>query len=78
MSKRKMGGVVKSCYQNKCIVSVEKVSAHPKYKKMVRNFVNFAAAMGDNVVSVGEKVEIQECPPVSKSMKWVVVRKVTI
>jgi small subunit ribosomal protein S17 len=78
MPKKKINGVVISCYQNKCVVEAERIDSHPKYRKRVRSSNSFSAHLGDLNVVVGEKVEIEESIPLSKTIKWKVVRKVLL
>ncbi len=76
MSKRKMVGIVQKIYQNRSLVSVEKIFSHPKYKKKVKIFSKYAACSAGLDVLIGDVVEIQESVPISKTIKWIITRKV--
>ena len=74
MPKRMLQGVVVSDRNDQSIVvQVERRLMHPLYKKVVRRSKNFHAHDPKNQYKVGDLVKIQECPPVSKLKRWVVL-----
>jgi small subunit ribosomal protein S17 len=76
--KRKLTGEVVSAKMTKAIVvEVHSVKVHPKYHKRYRVTKRYPAAVDEGTYAVGDKVEIQECAPRSKTINWVVVRKIS-
>jgi small subunit ribosomal protein S17 len=75
MPKRRMTGTVSSNKMNKTIVvRVESTKVHPKYLKRYKVFKKFPAR-AEGEFAVGDKVEIEETKPISKTVHWIVVRK---
>jgi small subunit ribosomal protein S17 len=74
MPKRILQGVVVSDKNPKTVVvQVERRFTHPVLKKTVRLTKKYHAHdEGDNVKQ-GDKVRIEECAPISKKKKWVVL-----
>ena len=74
MPKRTLQGVVVSDKQAKTVVvRVERRFTHPTMKKTVRRSKKYHAHDETNEFKVGEMVWIEECPPVSKQKRWVVL-----
>ena len=74
MPKRILKGVVVSDKADKTVVvRVERRLMHPLYKKFITRSKRFAAHDAENRCRVGDKVRIEECPPVSKSKAYTVV-----
>lgn len=74
MPRRIMQGEVVSDKGDKTvIVKVETRVRHPLYKKFIRRSKKFAAHDETNQFKVGEKVDIQECRPLSKTKTWTVI-----
>ncbi len=57
------------------VVRVERRFAHPVYKKTVRRFRKFHAHDAENRCRLGERVTIQETPPLSKMKHWTVLQE---
>ncbi len=75
MPRRVMQGVVTSKSGDKTVVvNVERLMKHPLYKKTIRRSKRYHAHDEGNAVSVGDKVRIIECAPVSRLKRWAVVR----
>lgn len=73
-NKRILKGVVVSDKMDKTIVvSVERMKQHPAYKKRYRTFRKYKAHNPENKYKTGDKVTIQECKPISKEKKWIVL-----
>lgn len=67
------GKVVSTKMEKTIVVSVERVTMHPVYKKVVRKQTKFKAR--DEVgVNEGDIVEIEESKPYSKSVFWKVTK----
>jgi small subunit ribosomal protein S17 len=74
MPKRILQGVVVSDKNDKTIVvQVERRFTHPVLRKTVRQTKKYHAHDESNRCKEGEIVRIEECPPVSKKKKWVVL-----
>ena len=74
MPRRLLQGVVVSDKPEKSVVvKVERRFTHPLLKKTVRRSKKYMAHDENNSHREGEMVQIQECAPISKSKRWVVV-----
>ncbi|NJM33333.1 MAG: 30S ribosomal protein S17 [Rhodomicrobium sp.] len=74
MPKRILQGVVVSDKNDKTIVvQVERRFTHPVLKKTVRLTKKYHAHDEANACKIGDVVRIEECPPISKKKKWVVL-----
>ena len=74
MPKRVLYGIVVSDKNDKTVVvRVERRFTHPLLKKTVRRTKNYAAHDEKNEFTVGEKVRIEECAPISKRKTWAVL-----
>lgn len=74
MPKRVLQGVVVSDKMDKTIVvQVERRVTHPIYKKVIRLSKKYAAHDETNACKIGDTVRIQECRPISKHKRWVVL-----
>jgi small subunit ribosomal protein S17 len=71
-----IGTVASAKMTNTVIVKIGHVKVHPKYHKRYRTSKKYAADTAGIAYAVGDKVEIQECRPISKTKNWKVVRKV--
>ncbi len=74
MPKRVLQGVVVSDKNDKTVVvQVERRLTHPVLKKTVRLTKKYHAHDEENTFKEGDVVRIQECPPISKNKRWVVL-----
>ena len=70
-------GVVESDSRDKTRkVAVQYTVKHPKYGKYIRRKTVLQAHDEANASKVGDRVEIAECRPISKTKSWVVLRVV--
>jgi len=75
MPKKKLTGIVTSTKMEKTVVvSLDVVRMHPVYKKSVKKTKKFKAR-DDLGVVLGDKVVIEEIPPLSKTVTWKVIEK---
>lgn len=73
-TKRTLKGVVVSDKMDKTIVvSVERIKQHPLYRRRYKVQKRYKAHDPENKYKVGDKVIIQECRPLSKEKKWIVL-----
>lgn len=70
------GTIVSLKNTNTAQVSISKQWQHPLYKKSVKRTKHYACHVDGLELTVGEAVVIQECKPMSKTKKFVVVKKV--
>ena len=74
MPKRILEGEVVSNKTDKTItVLVERRFMHPLYKKYIKKTDKYAAHDPANQCNIGDRVQIQECRPISKSKRWTLV-----
>ena len=77
MPRRVMQGVVtKRSGDKTVVVRVERLMKHPLYKKTIRRSKRYHAHDETNAVSVGDKVRIGECRPLSRLKRWTVLESV--
>ncbi|MEM9049945.1 MAG: 30S ribosomal protein S17 [Pseudomonadota bacterium] len=73
MPKRILQGTVVSDKNDKTVtVLVERRFTHPMMKKTVRFSKKYRAHDPENTHKVGDRVQIEECAPVSKNKRWAV------
>ena len=74
MPKRILSGVVVSDKADKTVtVRVERRVLHPVYKKFITRSKKYAAHDETNACKTGDLVRIEECRPISKSKRWIVL-----
>lgn len=74
MPRRILEGEVVSDKMDKTVtVLVERRYMHPVYKKYVKRTDKYAAHDENNACKVGERVQIEECRPISKRKTWQVI-----
>lgn len=74
MPRRILEGAVVSDKMDKTVtVLVERRFAHPVYKKYVKRTDKYAAHDETNAFKVGDRVQIEECAPISKRKTWRVI-----
>ena len=68
-------GIVETASREKTRkVTIQYVSKHPKYGKYVRKRTVLHVHDAKNESNVGDRVEIAECRPISRTKRWTVVR----
>ncbi|ABE05134.1 30S ribosomal protein S17 [Rickettsia sp. MEAM1 (Bemisia tabaci)] len=76
MPKRVLQGVVISSKTDKTVtVKVERRFKHPIYKKFIKVSKKYAAHDPNNKFQEGDKVNIIESRPISKTKTWVVINE---
>ena len=77
MNKKKVfsGTVVSLATKKTVIVALTKVRRHPLYKKAIKRTRRFAAHNESLTLTVGDKVEIMETRPVSRTKHFIVTKK---
>jgi small subunit ribosomal protein S17 len=67
------GVVVSDANDKTVVVRVDRRFIHPLLKKTVRRSKKYHAHDETNAAKVGDRVRIQECAPVSKRKRWMLV-----
>ena len=70
----KVGIVTSNKMQKSVVVTVDRQTTHPLYKRVVRRSNKFMAHDEKNESRVGDTVRIRETRPLSKSKRWRVVQ----
>lgn len=68
--KVRMGEVVSNRMDKTVVVKIERKFLHPVFKKFVKKTKKLYAHDADNKCKVGDKVQIVETRPLSKSKRW--------
>jgi small subunit ribosomal protein S17 len=68
--KTKVGRVVSDKMDKTIVVSVERLSRHPLYKRVIRLTTKFKAHDERNEARVGDTVRIEESRPLSATKRW--------
>lgn len=71
--KELVGKVVSNKMDKTVVVAVENRSPHPKYEKQIVLTRKFKAHDAENKCQIGDRVRIQECRPMSRDKRWLVV-----
>lgn len=79
MNKKKVfsGVVVSTGTPKTIIVAVSSVRRHPLYKKAIKRTRRFAAHNESLELTIGDKVEIEETKPISRTKHFIVTKKVS-
>ena len=75
-SPRKVGIVESDARDKSRRVAVSFTVKHPKYGKYMRRRTTLHVHDAENVSRKGDRVEIAECRPISKTKSWIVMRVV--
>ena len=79
MPKKQLQGIITSNKMLKTVVvRVESIKVHPKYKKRYKAHKKYKAHVEDGEYSVGDRVLIEECRPISKDKRWQVIKKLVL
>ncbi len=75
--KTKVGRVVSDKMDKTIVVSVERLTRHPLYKRVIRLTTKFKAHDEANEAHVGDTVRIEESRPLSATKRWRLVRVIS-
>jgi len=70
LRKTRVGVVVSNKMQKTIVVEVERRVPHPHFRKIVRLTSKFYVHDEKEEAVIGDKVQIQECKPISKKKCW--------
>jgi len=74
-SKRVREGIVTSSKMNKTIVVlVTRLLQHPKFNKVIKRHIKYSAHDEKNEAKEGDRVQIVETRPISKTKRWRLVK----
>ena len=68
------GVVVSDKMQKTIVVAVTRLVQHPNYKKVIRKKVKYAVHDEKNEARIGNKVQIIQTRPLSKTKRWRLVK----
>lgn len=75
LRKTRVGKVVSNKMDKTAVVAIEDNIQHPKYKKIIKRTTKIHVHDEANECAIGDKVEVMETRPLSKTKRW---RLVTI
>ena len=73
LRKVRVGMVVSDKMDKTVVVAIEDNVKHPVYGKIIKRTLKVHAHDEENVCGIGDKVEIMETRPLSKTKRWRVV-----
>ena len=75
MPKKQLTGIIVSNKMQKTVVvRVESIKKHRKYKKIFKLHKKYKAH-AEEAFQEGDRVIIEECKPISKDKKWIIIKK---
>ncbi len=74
LRKTRVGHVVSDKMDKTIVVAIEDNVKHPVYGKIIKHTLKVHAHDESNECGVGDKVEIMETRPLSKTKRWRVVK----
>ena len=74
LRKVRVGYVVSDKMDKTVVISIEDNVKHPVYGKIIKRTLKVHAHDEANTCGIGDKVEIMETRPLSKTKRWRVVR----
>ena len=72
--KTRVGQVVSDKMDKTIVVAIEDSVQHKLYKKIVKRTYKLKAHDENNECGVGDTVKVMECRPLSKDVRWRLVR----
>jgi len=73
LRKSRVGYVVSDKMDKTVVIAIEDNVKHPVYGKIIKHTLKVHAHDENNICGVGDKVEIMETRPLSKTKRWRVV-----
>ncbi len=70
LQRTEVGRVLSNKMQQSATVIVERRVKHPMYGKYVRRSKKYHVHDAENVLNIGDVVQIKECRPISKTKSW--------
>ncbi len=75
--KPRVGRVVSDKNDKTIVVEIERASRHRIYHKVIRRTKKYHVHDENNVATVGDTVRIEECRPMSRMKRWMLVEVLT-
>lgn len=73
--KQLKGTIISDKMQKTAVVKVEKLKEHSKYKRRFKVSKKYKAHDEKKEYKVGDNVIIEECKPLSKDKRWIIIKK---
>ena len=74
LRKTRVGTVVSDKMNKTVVIAIEDNVKHPVYGKIIKRTLKVHAHDEENACGIGDKVEIMETRPLSKTKRWRIVR----
>ena len=74
LRKTRVGTVVSSKMNKTVVVAIEDNVKHPVYSKIIKHTLKIHAHDENNECGVGDRVEVMETRPLSKTKRWRVTK----
>ena len=74
LRKSRVGYVVSDKMDKTVVIAIEDNVKHPVYGKIIKRTLKVHAHDEENTCGIGDKVEIMETRPLSKTKRWRIVR----
>lgn len=74
LRKSRVGMVVSNKMDKTIVVAIEDNVKHPTYGKIIKRTIKLHAHDENNECGIGDKVEVMETRPLSKTKRWRLVR----
>ena len=71
------GIVISNKMQKTIVVGVTRQTVHPDFKKIIRRTVKYSVHDEKNEAKIGDKVQIVETRPLSKTKRWRLIKVIT-
>ena len=71
------GIVLSNKMQKTIVVGVTRLTTHPDFKKIIRRMVKYSVHDEKNEAKIGDKVQIVETRPLSKTKRWRLIKVIT-
>jgi len=70
MKRTREGVVISNGMDKTAVISVQRLTPHPLYGRVLRRTTKYKAHDEANDCNVGDRVQITECRPLSKDKSW--------
>ena len=74
LRKTRVGMVVSDKMDKTIVIAIEDHVKHPTYGKIIKRTIKLHAHDENNECAIGDKVEVMETRPLSKTKRWRLVR----
>ena len=74
LRKTRVGIVVSNKMDKTVVIAIEDNVKHPVYSKIIKHTLKIHAHDENNECGIGDRVEVMETRPLSKTKRWRVVR----